>query len=127
MGGMRTFVLLFLGWCISAPAWGLPADQQLRSFANCAGRLTAELEHAWLTYDDRADVIEAQRKQVVELLNAVLPQNRGREVLAWRVEARAAQRALLMRATFADNSDDAAWAAKVASEYRADCTSFLLS
>lgn len=103
------------------------AEDQLRTFANCAGRLMAQLEHQWLVQSDDADITQHQRRQVVELLNAILPPERGREVLGWRADARAAHRALLQRAAFAQDETDAIWAAQMAEQYVADCTVFLLS
>lgn len=87
----------------------------------------AQLEHQWLTQDGDPEQTQHQRRQVVELLDSIVPEDRGREVLSWRTDARAAQRALLERARFATDPVDAAWAEQMATQYLADCTGFLLS
>lgn len=127
MGGLKTIVLTICIAVSAAIASASTANLQLRNFANCVGRMTAELEHAWLMNDSDAALLEQQRSQVAELLAAIMPRDLGRTVLGWRVDARAAQRALLMQASFASDADDAEWAASTAAQYRADCTGFLLS
>ena len=124
---MRTLLPTLLCLLVCTPGYATTGDSQLRTFANCAGRLTAQLEHAWLMHDDSAETIEDQRAQVVELLSAIMPQEAGRDVLNWRIDARAAQRALLQRATFTQDPSEAEWAGNLAQQYVADCTGFLLS
>ncbi len=102
-------------------------EGQLRAFANCAGRLTAQLEHQWLMQSEASDITQHQRSQIVDILHSIIPEDRGREVLSWRTDARAAQRALLNRAQFSKNPADAAWAATQAEVLLADCTSYLTS
>lgn len=96
-------------------------------FANCAGRLTAQLEHQWLMQSTDSDQTQRQRAQMVSLIETIVPEGQGRKVLSWRTDARAAQRALLTRAQFATDPEDAVWAAQMAEAYLADCTSLLLS
>lgn len=121
-------IAFILSWLVlTGPAQALTPETQLRTFAACAGRLTAQLEHAWLFASEDSHKIERQRSQVVELLMAVAPSNRGRDILHWRIEARAAHRALLSRASFGASDDDATWAMTLAENYVADCTGFLLS
>lgn len=127
MSGMRTLLCLLLMLGQPSLAQASSPEDQLRTFATCAGRLTAQLEHQWLMQTAGADALQRQRGQIVELLEAVMPRDRGRDVLNWRIEARAAQRALLQRATFGTQADDAAWASQMAEQFMADCTVFLLS
>ncbi len=124
---MRTLFFALLVLLTGTSASSMTAETQLRLFANCAGRLTAELEHAWLLDTGSASMIENQRAQVVDLLSAVIPPDRGWEVLNWRIDARAAQRALLQRATFGKDTHDAQWARDAAALYLNDCTGLLLS
>jgi len=127
MCGMRTLLCLFLTLASPGFANMSSPEGQLRTFANCAGRLTAKLEMQWLTEDKGADLTQIQRSQVIELLETVMPKDRGREVLSWRTDARAAQRALMEKARFSPNSDAGMWAAEQADVYLAECTSFLIS
>lgn len=127
MCGMRTLLCLFLILGQPSLAQVNTPEGQLRMFANCAGRLTAQLEHQWLLQDANSDETERQRADIVDILAAITPKDRGRDVLSWRIEARAAQRKLLSRATFATNPQDAIWAADMAESYLSDCTGYLLS
>ncbi|MEL6957455.1 MAG: hypothetical protein AAGL89_00720 [Pseudomonadota bacterium] len=95
----------------------------LRYFASCTGRLSAQMEHEWLLSDPRADETEAQRAILIDLLRATMLPDQGHQVLNWRIEAKAAQAALLTRATFRD--DD--WAKDQAARFVRNCTSLLMS
>lgn len=68
-----------------------------------------------------------QRAAVIDLIDAVMPADRGREVLHWRISAKLAQSALLTRATFNDDRQDAAWAREQADRFARECTGLLLS
>ena len=124
---MKTFLLFMLACFVASPVTASQREDHLRTFANCAGRLTAQLEHEWLMSDPKAQITEQQRRQVIELLQAVQLPDHGRDVLMWRVAARAAHRSLLQRAAFSQDADDAVWAEKNAQRFVADCTAFLLS
>jgi len=124
---MRTLMCLLLMLGQPSFAQSSQAEDQLRMFANCAGRLTAQLEHQWLMQSDGSEQTERQRAQMVSLIETIIPDGEGRKVLSWRTDARAAQRALLNRAQFATDPEDAVWATQMAEAYLADCTSFLLS
>jgi len=78
MSGMRTLLCLLLMLGQPSITSAFSAEDQLRTFANCSGRLTAQLEHQWLMQTDDIDQTERQRAQLVELLNAVMPADRGR-------------------------------------------------
>lgn len=104
-----------------------PAETQLRTFAACAGRLSALMEFQWMMDGPASERTEMQRAAMVEILAAVMPPDRGREVLNWRINAKAAQSALLHRAAFSDVPEDAVWAGRRAEALVADCTSMLLS
>ncbi len=103
------------------------ADEQLRTFAACAGRLSAQMEHQWMFDGDASEITKRQRAQLIDLVSAVMAPDQGREVLNWRISAKAAHHALLTRATFNDDPADAAWAADMAALQTADCTALLLS
>ncbi|WP_146136623.1 hypothetical protein [Aliiruegeria haliotis] len=82
----------------------------LDTFAGCAGRLSALMQHQWLFADPAARETEARRADMVALLDAVMPVRVGREVLSRRTAARSAHTALLTRAAFNEDTADAAWA-----------------
>ena len=78
-------------------------DDLVLVFAGCAGRLSAEMEHAWLVSDARADALQGQRERFVAILQAIMPMDRARETLHHRVEAKLAHSAILTTARFGDD------------------------
>ena len=79
-------------------------------------------------FDGKAsEQTKLQRAAVIDLVEAIMPPDRGRDVLHWRISAKLAQSALLTRATFNDNADDAAWARQQATQFERACTGLLLS
>lgn len=70
---------------------------------------------------------KAQRAAVLDLIGAIMDPDHGREVLHWRLSAKLAQSALLTRATFNDDAEDANWARQMATRLTRDCTNLLLS
>ncbi|EBA12819.1 hypothetical protein RCCS2_16019 [Roseobacter sp. CCS2] len=110
-----------------ADAQSIDTEQQLRTFATCAGRLSAVMEHQWIFDGPASEHTKIQRAAVIDLVEAIMPTDRGREVLHWRISAKLAQSALLTRATFNDDERDAAWAHERAQRLRQDCTGLLLS
>ncbi len=108
---------------LSAPAAGADTlDDPLRFFANCTGRLSAELSHRWMMAAPDASEIEALRATMIDVLAAMTPEDGGREVLTWRIAARTAHSALLSRATF--GNDD--WARDRAAQEVAHCAALVL-
>ena len=75
---------------------------------------------------DAAAQTEAQRAAVIELLNATMEADQASQVLATRIDAKMAHAALLTRATFNDDPEDAAWAAALAQDQQTTCLSYLL-
>lgn len=126
MGGLKTlFAALSLAAATAGP---LRAGQDMHwTFADCAGRLSALMEHQWLMGDPRADQTKAQRAAMIGLMEATMPPHEGREVLARRIEAKQAQAVLLTRATFNRDSADADWALRRAEMQISACVGLLLS
>ncbi|MGX9349868.1 hypothetical protein ACS3QZ_01575 [Shimia sp. W99] len=87
-----------------ARAQSLSGQSPLQFFAACAGRLSAEMEFQWMFDGAAADAIKLERAAVLDILDAMMPPERGRAVLNWRVEAKMAQAALLTRATFGSDT-----------------------
>lgn len=134
MGSLKTFsralalivALPALPNLASATTLPISAHEQLRFFATCAGRLSAEMEHQWLFDGAASERTEATRQTVIDVLDAMMPPERGREVLNLRIEAKMAHAALLTRATFNQDPHDARWAARVAARNSAACEAVLL-
>lgn len=122
MGGMKTFAIIFLCLATSVQA---DSDRLWQTFATCAGRLSAEMEHRWLLVEP-VDEITAQRAALIDILDAVQPTGQGSEVLSWRVAAKMAHAALLTRATFGHDADDIAWTRTRIDAQLAECTGLLL-
>ncbi|SLN25905.1 hypothetical protein PSA7680_01119 [Pseudoruegeria aquimaris] len=119
-------VLVLLARATPAPAFQATPDQQLRFFATCAGRLSAQMEHQWMFDGAASEITMAHRDSVIDILDALMPPERGRDVLAMRIEAKMAHAALLTRATFNDDTEDAAWAKATAVRLAAECEALLL-
>lgn len=96
-------------------------------FATCTGRLSAQMEHQWMFDGPGSERTEAQRAAMISLLEATMPPDAGRDILARRIDAKMAQAALLTRATFNADTDDARRAGHLAQVRIAECTSLLLS
>lgn len=110
-----------------APASALDEQQQLQIFATCAGRLSAVMEFQWMFDGAASENTAIQRAGLLDLIEAIMPPDYGREVLQWRLSAKAAQSALLTRAAFNQDPQDAAWAQTASRQQTAECASLLLS
>ena len=119
MSGLKTFFrTLTLAAAITAPA--LPARavtprDQLHIFATCTGRLSAQMEYQWMFDGEGSEATEAARNALIEILDAIMPPDQVRDVMAWRVEAKMAQSALLTRAVFNLDRRDAQMAQRISS------------
>lgn len=125
MSILRTIVFSVLSLLPAGAAFA--HDNPLHTFASCAGRLSAVMEHQWLMSDPNADRTEDQRAAMLSLVDAIMAPDQGRDVLAWRIEAKQAHAVLLTRATFNADRDDATWALQRAQTELAACTGLLLS
>lgn len=97
-----------------------------KTFATCAGRYSAELEHAWLMGAPDAAELEQRRQQFVGLIEAVLLDDQQRLALNQRVLAKAAHRQLLTQATFSQDASLRTWALTRARSETAYCRGLLL-
>lgn len=129
MRSLKTFLLgMVLGGSLAAPvALAQSQDDQLRFFASCAGRLSAQMEFQWMFDGAASEQTKQQRAGVLEILEAMIPQGRGPEVLTWRIEAKQAQAALLTRGIFNENQKDAQMAQRLALRQISECRAVLLS
>ena len=95
-------------------------------FAGCAGRFSAELEHAWLTSRTEASRYEAQRQTFITLLEAVQPETDVRRLMSYRIENKMAQASLLTVANFSLNAQRAERARRLARQHLKTCEQLLL-
>lgn len=120
--------VLGLGIPVVAPAPAVAAPGEFSDpvliFAACAGRLSAEMEHRWLDGRDATDITR-QRAAMIDLVDAVRPEDRGIEILARRIEAKFAQAALLQRATFGTDPEEARRARALAGRARGQCLALM--
>lgn len=132
MGGLKTLLRLIpLFLALAAPlsaarAFPTTSDAQLQFFATCVGRMSALMEHQWMFDGAASEITESHRETLISLMNAVMPTGAGRDVLSLRIEAKLAHSALLTRATFNENPEDAHWAELTAVRHTGECQSFLL-
>lgn len=124
MCGLRTASLLVC--LLLAPGWGagaagLAPGSALDRFATCAGRLSAVMEHQWLTDPPASDQTRDLRARMLDLVAAVEEPQTAVLALARRVEAKAAHAALLRLATFGANHA----AARRAGQLERDCVALL--
>ena len=98
MGSLKTYALACTIAFAAAPA--LSTGNLHHLFAGCAGRFSAEMEHAWLMGNVEADLFEDRRRTFLSLMEAVMPANSAREVLRYRIENKMAHASLLTISTF---------------------------
>lgn len=123
MSSLKTLIVLL----VLSPMQSQATEGSVASvFAVCAGRFSAELEHAWLMRSEQASEIEHRRRQFVDLLDASVPPERQRSVLHQRIDAKVAHARLLSQAAFSDDPDRSEWAVRRARSEIAYCAGFLL-
>ena len=115
--------------CLPAGVWAQTeatlGTDPARFFASCAGRLSAELEFAWLL-SHPSEQIDSERQSLLDILDSLGTPDRGPEVLSWQINAKMAHAALLTRQHFGADAEDADWAAETATHHRLACTEMLL-
>ncbi|MDF0598662.1 hypothetical protein [Psychromarinibacter halotolerans] len=130
MSGMKTqatlWTVLLLLLLSPLKARALDAADLTREFANCTGRYSAQMEHHWLVKAGDENPAERRRNSFAAMLDAVRPPDTGRTILAWRIEAKAAQAALLLTATFGTDPARRAAAATHARDHIARCDQLML-
>ena len=109
-----------------SPALPSSDDAQLQFFAVCAGRLSATMEHQSLFDGSATENTMAQHRSVVEMIDAILPEGRGKDVRNWQLRAKVAHSGLLTRATFSTDQRISREAKRLAGLYLAECTEVLL-
>jgi hypothetical protein len=121
--GLETFLAV---WMLGAATAPVAADPLLRQFAVCAGRLSATMEDQWMFDGPASDRTAEELSAVVALLDALIPDGAGRQVMAWRIDAKVAQRGLLQQARFGTDPRLSETAAARAEALAAECRSLVL-
>jgi hypothetical protein len=122
--GLETFLAVFMLGAATAPG---AADPLLREFAVCAGRLSAVMEDQWMFDGLGSEKTAVELGAVVSLIEASIVPGEGRQVMAWRIDAKVAQRGLLHQARFAQDPKLAETAAARAEALAASCRAMILS
>jgi hypothetical protein len=121
---------LLASFAVPAPAAdGLPDTPRdlLYLFASCAGRMSALTEHQRLFDGPGSEVTARQRDDLADLAGAIaeaLPNLPDHQVMAWRVEAKAAAAGLFAQGAFG-RIDRRAAAQDIAKARVAECRALL--
>lgn len=108
------------------PAFSV-SDYPLMQFATCAGRLSALMEHQWLVDGPASEQTAKEVAALSDIVQALIVPGQGRQVLALRIEAKVAQRALLMQADFGTDPRLGTQAARRSAELIGACRAMVLS
>lgn len=127
MGSMKTLlVATALASALNGPLQALE-NNALQTFATCAGRLSAVMEHQWMFDGPASERTAVHRAHLLDLVAAVMEPEHAPDVLQWRISGKQAQAVLLARSVFNSDADDAAWARAMALDFEQGCTGLLLS
>jgi len=129
MGGLRTYLRATALVCALAAPQAVRAetdipDDPLHFFATCAGRLSALMEHQWLVDGPASEATKARRAALLEVVEAMMPPGSESQVMAWRVEAKAAHATLLGQSRHG-SAAAMARAARRAERLETACTAYL--
>jgi hypothetical protein len=122
MSSVRTFILLAL-MMVSPALQAAPAELTQR-IAQCTGRMSAEMEFAWLS-GQSGDQARLFRSHLEDVLDAISLPGEGVSILSMRIEAKMAHANLLTRSRFNDDRDDARRAAMLATQFAQGCRALL--
>lgn len=123
----RTKRLLIAAMLLSPSALRAgPQDDLPWIFTACAGRYSAEIEHAWILGRSETTQYENQKQAFVTLAEAITPDPGSPELLNHRIEAKYAQARLLTLATFQTDPKRARLAQRMASTHINACKMLLL-
>lgn len=94
-------------------------------FAQCTGRLSAQMEHQWLISDPTADHTKQHRTEMITLLEAVMDPAAAPQALNLRISAKQAHAQLLSQSLFAQSDTRRTYARKRAHHFLAHCIGYL--
>lgn len=125
MSSLRTWASA-LAVTLASMAQASDRNELAEIIASCTGRLSAELEFAWLMSDPDVDRIEIQRTRFVDILESLGPPADPQRQLAVQIETKMAHARLLTTAYFGGDTAHAAWAKRHAVLQRKSCQNMLL-
>ncbi|MEM6306127.1 MAG: hypothetical protein AAF744_15525 [Pseudomonadota bacterium] len=125
MSSLRTLLPALICAAI-LPIQAAGRDQIAEIIANCTGRMSAQMEFAWLRSDPESDRLEKQRHRFVEILEAVGHSADRRAQMALRINAKMAHARLLSLAHFGSQSTSRARAKRQAALHLSACQNMLL-
>ncbi len=122
MGRLRTLLAL-VALLAGGAATAAPLSQV---FAGCTGRLSAEVEHAWLVASPDIPHLEARRARFEALLAAVARPDTRAALMGLRINAKHAHAQILGISYFSPDAARARWARRRAAAEIGYCDSLLL-
>lgn len=125
MSNLKTFFAMLC--MVSTLPVTARADQSssIRLFAECAGRLSASIEHSWLIgTDDTA--LQTQREGFSDLVEALADPTDRVQVMDWRIRAKMDHKRLLSLSVFSPEPRIARIALNQARAYQNRCGAVLL-
>ncbi|WP_409733778.1 hypothetical protein [Tabrizicola flagellatus] len=122
--GLEIFLAVLALGATSVPG---AAGPLLRDFAVCAGRLSAVMEDQWMFDGPASERTQAELHAVVAVIEASMPEGASTQVMAWRIDAKVAQRTLLAQVRFAADRRLSQTAAARAEALAAHCQAMILS
>ncbi|MEM7733575.1 MAG: hypothetical protein AAF280_12460 [Pseudomonadota bacterium] len=125
MSSMKTSIAGFL-LCLTLSSEAADGPELTDIVATCVGRMSAEMEFAWLLHDAEADHFENQRERFVEILESLGPPPNPKRQLAARIDAKMAHARLLTTAHFGTDKTRADWSKRQAVMMRSACQNMLL-
>ncbi len=125
MGDLKTLLSSCL-LILLATSQGRSETDLVSAMASCAGRYSAELEHAWLMDDPRSEILSRQRENTLSILEAITTADAARDILNLRIDAKHAHARLLTMASFGTAPSETKWAKRQSRLFLQNCAAMLL-
>jgi len=125
MSGMKT---LLLAATLSTALGGqaIAENDMSWTFAACAGRFSAEMEHSWLIGTPDSEQHESNRATFASLTQAVMTKSTARALLHHRVHVKRVHAQLIQTANFVEDQRRARLAKRMAASHLNACHGLLL-
>lgn len=125
MSDLKTLAVLLFASSSSA-AISAPHGDLSRTFAECVGRFSAQMEHAWLMAEPTAETLEDRRSVFLSLLDATQAVESKKVYLQYRIAAKHAHARLLSHADFHTDARRQRLARRLAQAQISSCSQLLL-
>ncbi len=123
---LRSPVLTLIIAILWLPTAAQAASDLHQQFAQCVGRLSAQIEHDTKVQAERIGETKSLLAAFQDLTEATALQTHWRDTIDMRVRAKLAHQAILNRTIESTKSSEARWAERRAAAEIARCRSFLL-